>query len=83
VCSSVSTERRKDLQVNSGSPKSFAAVRNAFLPTSELRNRVGYPVELIVQQVLARLEERPSRQWCDAIREMEKGWPMRLEVSLE
>jgi len=44
---------------------------------------VAPPIELMVKQALARLERRPSRQWLDAIRDMETGRPVRLEVSLE
>jgi hypothetical protein len=44
---------------------------------------VGPPIDLLVKQALARLERRPSRQWLDAIRDLETGRPVRLEVSLE
>ena len=44
---------------------------------------IAPPIDLIVKQALARLESQPSRQWLDAIRDMETGRPVRLEVSLE
>jgi len=44
---------------------------------------VAPPIDLLVKQALARLERRPSRQWLDAIRDMETARPVRLEVSLE
>ena len=44
---------------------------------------IAPPIDLLVKQALARLERRPSRQWLDAVRDMETGGPVRLEVSLE
>ena len=44
---------------------------------------VAPPIDLLVKQALARLERRPSRQWVDAVRDLETGGPVRLEVSLE
>ena len=44
---------------------------------------VGPPIDLLVKQALARLERRPSRQWLDAVRDLETGHAVRLEVSLE
>jgi len=44
---------------------------------------IAPPIDLMVKQALARLESQPSRQWLDAIRDMETGRPVRLEVSLE
>jgi hypothetical protein len=44
---------------------------------------VAPPIDLLVKQALARLERRPSRQWLDAVRNLEAGRPVRLEVSLE
>jgi hypothetical protein len=57
------------------------------LPCVDLPGQRGLtmapPLDLMVKQALARLERRPSRQWLDAIRDMETGRPVRLEVSLE
>ena len=44
---------------------------------------VAPPIDLMVKQALARLERCPSRLWLDAIRDMETGQAVRLEVSLE
>ena len=44
---------------------------------------IAPPIDLLVKQALARLERRPSRQWLDAVRDLETGGPVRLEVSLE
>jgi hypothetical protein len=44
---------------------------------------VAPPIDLLVKQALARLERRPSRQWHDAVRNLETDRPVRLEVSLE
>jgi hypothetical protein len=44
---------------------------------------VGPPIDLMVKRALARLERRPSRQWLDAVRDLETECPVRLEVSLE
>jgi hypothetical protein len=44
---------------------------------------IAPPIDLMVKQALARLERFPSRQWLDAIRDMEAGQAVRLEVSLE
>ena len=44
---------------------------------------IAPPIDLMVKPALARLERRPSRRWLDAIRDMETGRPVRLEVSLE
>ncbi len=44
---------------------------------------VAPPIDLLVKQALARLERRPSRQWLDAVRDLETGCAVRLEVSLE
>ena len=41
------------------------------------------PIDLLVNEALARLERRPSRQWLDAVRDLETGRPVRLEVSIE
>jgi hypothetical protein len=41
------------------------------------------PIDLMVKHALARLEQRPSSRWRDAIRDLESGRPVRLEVSLE
>ena len=57
------------------------------LPCVDLPGQRGLtmapPLDLMVKQALARLERRPSRQWLDAIRDMETGSSVRLEVSLE
>jgi len=44
---------------------------------------VAPPIDLAVKHALARLERQPSSQWRDAIRDLETGRPVRLEVSLE
>ena len=44
---------------------------------------IAPPIDLMVKQALARLEQRPSRLWLDAVRDMETGQAVRLEVSLE
>jgi len=44
---------------------------------------IAPPIDLMVKQALARLESRPSRLWLDAVRDMETGQAVRLEVSLE
>ena len=44
---------------------------------------VAPPIDLLVKQALACLERRPSRQWLDAVGDLETGGPVRLEVSLE
>ena len=44
---------------------------------------VAPPIDLLVKQALACLERRPSRQWLDAVRDLETGHAVRLEVSLE
>ena len=41
------------------------------------------PIDLMVKHALARLEQHPSSRWRDAIRDLESGRPVRLEVSLE
>ena len=41
------------------------------------------PIDLMVKHALARLEQQPSSQWRDAIRDLESGRAVRLEVSLE
>ncbi len=41
------------------------------------------PIDLMVEHALARLEQQPSSRWRDAIRDLESGRPVRLEVSLE
>jgi hypothetical protein len=41
------------------------------------------PIDLMVKHALARLEQQPSSRWRDAIRDLESGRPVRLEVSLE
>ncbi len=41
------------------------------------------PIDLMVKQALARIESRPSRQWLDAVRDLEHGRVVRLEVNLE
>ena len=41
------------------------------------------PIDLMVKRALALLERQPSSQWRDAIRDLETGRPVRLEVSLE
>jgi hypothetical protein len=41
------------------------------------------PIDLMVKHALARLEQQPSSRWPDAIRDLESGRPVRLEVSLE
>jgi len=57
------------------------------LPCVDLPGQSGLtiapPIDLLVKQALARLERRPSRQWLDAVRGLETGGPVRLEVSLE
>jgi hypothetical protein len=57
------------------------------LPCVDLPGQRGLtsapPIDLMVKQALARLERRPSRQWLDAVRDMESGHVVRLEVSLE
>jgi hypothetical protein len=40
-------------------------------------------IDLMVKHALARLELRPSRQWLDAVRDLETGRPVHLEVSFE
>jgi len=44
---------------------------------------VAPPIDLAVKHALARLERQASSQWRDAIRDLETGRPVRLEVSLE
>jgi hypothetical protein len=41
------------------------------------------PIDLIVKHALARLEQQPSSRWRDAIRDLESGCPVRMEISLE
>jgi hypothetical protein len=57
------------------------------LPCVDLPGRssltIAPPTELLVKQAPARLERRPSREWLDAVRGLETGHPVRLEVSLE
>ena len=57
------------------------------LPCVDLPGQRGLtiapPIDLLVKQALARLERRPSRQWVDAVRDLEIGGPVRLELSLE
>ena len=44
---------------------------------------VAPPIDVAVKQALSRLEQQPSSRWRDAIRDLESGRPVRLEVSLE
>ena len=57
------------------------------LPGMDLPGQRGLtsapPIDLLVKQALARLERRPSRQWLDAVRDLETGGAVRREVSLE
>ena len=41
------------------------------------------PIDLAVRRALVRLEKQPSKPWRDAVRDLEMGRVVRLEVSLE
>jgi hypothetical protein len=44
---------------------------------------VAPPIDLVVKQALARLEQRSSRQWLKSVAGLESGRSVRLEVRLE
>ena len=41
------------------------------------------PIDLMVKHTLARLEQQPSSRWRDAIRDLNSGCAVRMEISLE
>ncbi len=60
----------------------FELLRHLDLPGQHSLT-AALPIDLIAKHALARLEQQPSRRWRDAIRDLESGRPVRLEVSLE
>jgi hypothetical protein len=44
---------------------------------------VAPPIDVAVKQALSHLEQHPSSRWRDAIRDLESGCPVRVEISLE
>jgi hypothetical protein len=44
---------------------------------------VAPPIDVAVKQALSRLEQHPSSRWRVAIRDLNSGCPVRVEISLE
>jgi hypothetical protein len=59
----------------------------ALLPHLDLPGQrslpVAPPIDVAVKQALSHLEQHPSSRWQDAIRDLESGCPVLMEISLE